>query len=149
MKTIEDLIEYSSIPESLIRAVVEQIGGWEEFTERAPEVAEHGADSGLSGFTLCADTVKFYASNRDGIRALANAQSAGYGDPAIVMVSKFQCLRGESWREYNLDTVGAVLYSPMPPEELLVDVYYVRVANALAWYALEEVSSAYVDMLEA
>lgn len=51
MKTIEDLIEFSGNPASLIRTVVERLGGWEEFTRRAPDIVNWGAGGRFSGFT--------------------------------------------------------------------------------------------------
>lgn len=141
MKTIEDLIEYSSIPESLIRAVVEQIGGWEEFTERAPEVAAHGADSGFSGFTLYADTVKFYTENRPAVLDLVKNGAVDMETGLISFICEFRCLKGT----YDAETsISATLYGPQDGQD-----FDLVAANALAWYALEEVSSAYVDMLEA
>ena len=44
MKTLKSLVEKSHINEKLIRAVVRQIGGWESFTQSAPDITNHGID---------------------------------------------------------------------------------------------------------
>ncbi len=40
---LKDFVRKSHIEPTLIRAVVRQIGGFEEFKERAPDVVNHGA----------------------------------------------------------------------------------------------------------
>lgn len=48
--TLKKLVERSNIPESLIRAVVRQMGGWESFKESAPDICRGGIDGGFHGF---------------------------------------------------------------------------------------------------
>ena len=47
MKTLKEFTEKSHINESLVRAVVRQSGGWEDFKEKALDVANHGAYAGF------------------------------------------------------------------------------------------------------
>ena len=42
--TLAKLIESTYIPAGLVRAVVRQFGGWESFTESAPEVCRAYCD---------------------------------------------------------------------------------------------------------
>lgn len=57
--TLKSLIANSSIPAPLIRAVVRQLGGWERFTEQAPDITSHGINGGYSGFIYYAETHAF------------------------------------------------------------------------------------------
>lgn len=123
--------------DDLARAVIRQAGGWESFTEMAQDVASHGANSGFSGFTYYVDTCRFYAVNRDSILAYARelAADVGYGD-LMALVAGFNCLKDSTESE-----IGLTLYGNKKQHDI-------QVANALAWFALEEVSHCYVDTIE-
>jgi len=139
MNTIKEFCSQSNVPEALVRAVVRQVGGWDSFREMAEDVANHGADSGFSGFCYHSETVKFAKANFESIYELASgmAQDCGY-DSVITMVAGFQCLkdwdRAEVERALFLKNKG----------EAETPVY-----NALAWFALEEVSRNYADTVAA
>jgi hypothetical protein len=138
MKTIKELISKSNIPEGLIRAVVRQSGDWEQFKESALDVVNHGADTGCnSGFIYYVDTVKFFTSHRDLIRQYATTMAEDAGMGVIEMIKKFRCLDNN----YSTDEVAQTLYGPKSKEDS-------QIANALAWFALEEVARAYSDALE-
>ena len=72
MKT---LIANSSIPATLIRAVVKNMGGWESFKESAQDVVDHGASCGFGNFIYYTDTITFTAKNRKAIAAYAAEQA--------------------------------------------------------------------------
>ena len=56
---LSDFVKQSTVPAKLIRAVVRQVGGWDNFTEIANDAARHGAAAGFVGFTYYDDTVAF------------------------------------------------------------------------------------------
>ncbi len=134
--TLKQFISDSHLSEALIRATVRQIGGWETFTNYAEDVANYGAASGFCGFTYYTDTLDFYAKNRDAIKELASGQADDFGLGMVEMIKGFNCLSDASD-----DEVGQTLYGPKAEHDT-------QVANALAWYALEEVSRAFADMME-
>ncbi len=139
MKTIKAFCEASHISPAIIRAVVRQLGGWDAFRESAADIANHGADGGFSGFIYYADTVRFARKNLDSIIELAADMARDIGEPgAFSLIAGFNCLRGD---DLSGDDVAAAIYRRN--DENAQTVY-----NALAWFALEEVARAYVDLVE-
>lgn len=139
MKTLKSFIEASNINESLIRAVVKQVGGWDTFKEMAQDVVNHGAVAGFSGFIYYNETGEFYASNRQALNEMASEMAKEFGqDSAAELVTGFRALNGD----YSEDEVAQALYGPIDEAETAI-------TNIMAWYALEEVSRAYVDSQEA
>lgn len=136
-KTVKAFAAQSNISEKLIRAVVRQNGGWESFQQVAQDIANHGADAGWIGFSYHADTVPFFTRNRGEIFHLAEEMATEFAQSTIQMIKGFRCLNGD----YSEDEIGATLYGPKPK----VDT---QIANALAWFALEEVARSYSDSLE-
>lgn len=136
--TIESLIKSSNIPESLIRAVVEQMGGWESFAESAPDICQHDIDGGFSGFIYNADTESFAKCNIDAISELASAQAQELGcDSTFAMIRGFGCFKGDAISDG--DMMRALCRGQNPQDG-------VNILNGLAWYAGEEVSRAYCDL---
>lgn len=138
MKT---LIDNSSIPTSLIRAVVKNMNGWDSFKESAQDVADHGAACGFGNFIYYTDTVAFTAKNRKSIAAYAAEQSKeiGYKDE-LEMILSFNGLQHD---DLTSSDVARALYGRLTDDDKKTTIY-----NALAWYTLEEVSRAYCDLLE-
>lgn len=123
--------------DDMARAVIRQAGGWESFTEMAQDVNNHGADSGFHGLTYYVDTCRFYAVNRDSILAYARELAADIGEGDLMtLIAGFNCLKDSTESE-----IGLTLYGTKKQHDT-------QVANALAWFALEEVSRRYVDMIE-
>lgn len=58
------LNDYSS-NKKLNEAVIEQMGGFESFSENAQDISNHGIDGGFSGFINYSETVEFSQNNRD------------------------------------------------------------------------------------
>jgi hypothetical protein len=125
-------INKSNLPASVVRAVVKKLGGWEEFKETAKDVNEHGADAGFSSFIYYSDTMRFYIKHRADINAMVTEQADQLGENLLTMVAGFRSLNGE----YSEDEVGQTMYGA----KHYVDTY---IANALAWFALEEVCRDY------
>lgn len=140
MKTIRDFTKQSNIDAGLIRAVIRQSGGWEAFKEDAQMICEHGIDGGYHGWIYYyPDTVPFYGRNRAAINAMAADMARDIGEGgAIELITGFNCLRGD----YTADEVGATMYGSKSRMNT-------QIANALAWFAAEEVARSYVDCLEA
>lgn len=138
MKT---LIADSSIPATLARAVVKNMGGWDSFKESAQDVVDHGAACGFGNFIYYTDTVAFTTKNRKAIAAYAAEQSKeiGYKDE-IEMILSFNGLQHDDLTSAD---IARALYGRLTDDDKKATIY-----NALAWYALEEVAWAYCDLLE-
>ena len=138
MKT---LIANSSIPATLIRAVVKNMGGWDSFKESAQDVVDHGASCGFGSFIYYTDTVTFTAKNRKAIAELAAQQAADFGDSSeIEMILGFNCLQHD---DLTSSDMARALYGRLTDYDKKTTIY-----NVLAWYALEEVARAYCDLVE-
>ncbi len=138
--TLSKLIDSSNIPAKLIRAVVNQIGGWESFTESAPDIANHGIDGGFSGFIYYSDTEPFARRNRALIAEMAAGQANDFGMGTLEMIRGFGCFRHGT--KPTDEEIGSALYAGKDAKDGL------PVLNALAWYAGEEVARAYNDLIE-
>lgn len=134
MPTLKKFIAESHIDAKLVRAVVRQIGGWESFTNYAPDVARHGADGGFSGFIYYCDTVPFAKKNRKEIVELAKNIADDFGEGVFKMIAGFRCLSGD----YSEGEIAEAIYNSKSENNT-------QVLNALAWFALEEVCRSYVD----
>lgn len=134
---MQDLINSSNIPASLVRATVRQAGGWESFKEMAEDVANHGADAGFSGFTYYTDTLAFYARQRSNIVAYAESYAYDLGENVLIMVRNFRCI-GE---DYSFSEIISTLYGSKSKHDT-------QISNCMAWFALEEVCRMYVDMMK-
>lgn len=144
MKTLDkcnlsQLCEQSNIPASLIRAVVRQLGGWESFTESAPDISNHGIDGGFHGFIYYSDTKPFAKRNRAAIAKMASDQASDFGTGVIEMIQNFGCFRNGT--KPTDSEVGSALYAGK-------DLNSSGVLNALAWYAGEEVAREYCRLTE-
>lgn len=131
------LIDSTNIPASLVRAVVRQFGGWQSFTESAPDVTRHGINSGFCGFTYHHDTESFARRNRADIATLAESQADDFGTTVTEMIQGFGCFRhGDKPTDSE---IGMALYAGKDQPDGC------NMLNALAWYAGEEVCRAYCD----
>ncbi|NDB96517.1 MAG: hypothetical protein EBZ78_10235 [Verrucomicrobia bacterium] len=136
--SLQGLINSTSIPESLVRAVVRQMGGWQSFKESAPDICRGGIDGGFSGFISYADTMKFAKKNREAIRQLAMDQAQEFGLGVVEMIKGFGCFRHSKPSDREIIDGLAGIAHPMG----------VNVLNALAWYAGEEVARAFCDAFD-
>ena len=138
---LKTLIANSSIPATLIRAVVKNMNGWDSFKESAQDVVDHGAACGFGNFVYYTDTVSFTAKNRKVIAELAAQQADDFGDSSeIEMILGFNCFRQD---DLTSSDIARALYGRLTDGDKKTVIY-----NALAWYALEEVARAYCDLLE-
>lgn len=133
--TIKNMIENSNIPASLIRSTIKQTGGFKRFKESAKDICNHGADCGFCGFTLYSDTVPFTRRNKKDLIEYMTQQIDDLEYKTILeFIASFRVLK-----YYNQDEIAQALYTGK--SDAVTDVY-----NALAWYALEEVSRLYTDL---
>ena len=129
--TLKQFISSSSIPASLIRSTVRQCGGWQCFKEIAGDVSRYGANTGWSGFIFYTETVAFAKRNKSAIMELCKDQAEdfyGRGTTIPQFIAYFNCLKG-----IDSESVAIALYAGKGED-------CTQVYNALAWYALEEVS---------
>jgi hypothetical protein len=134
--TISAFINSSSIPAKLIRSTIRQIGGFDEFKHYVVDVTKYGASGGFGGFTYYSDTVSFTKRNKKEILQYASEMANDIGEKsAIELIAGFNCLQLDSV------TVAEALFNPRSEDR--TNVY-----NALARFALEEVSRAWADMQE-
>ena len=132
MKTMKQFIAESHISAQLIRAVVRQIGGWESFTDHAADVMNHGADGGYHGFIYFTDTVSFVKRHKAAILDSCKQMADDLGEDVYTMIGGFNCLKISPME------AAEAIHNPRSDERGTV-------FNALAWYALEEVSRSYAD----
>lgn len=143
--TLKSFIESSYISPKLIRAVVNQLGGWEAFQEKALDITNHGAAGGFGGIIYYSETVAFSKKHKKLILEYAEQLAADIGDgDAFQLIAGFNCLRG---LELSPGQIAALIYGKEPrDDDRAAD--YTQVFNALCWFAAEEVSRSYVDFRE-
>ena len=135
--TLKEFIEESSIKGELVRAVVRQLGGWEEAKHSMPDIARHGIDGGFHGFIYYVDTVAFFKRNKKAILAMADECSRDFGyDSALYLFSTFNCMKG-----FSQDEIARAIYAGKGDCKE-------QIMNCLAWFAGEEVSRSYYDICE-
>ena len=136
--TMKKFIDRSNLPAPLIRAVIKQSGGWENFQEMARDVAEYGADKGFPGWISYSETTRFFRKNKNRKTILEYADElASYsGDDVLSLIQNFEIFRTAP---IKMDDLAKALYTGKGPE-------VTRVYNIMAWFALEEVSIAYVNL---
>lgn len=140
--TIKAFCNYSNIDPKLIRAVINQLGGWEAFQEKAPDIANHGAAGGFGGIIYHTETVPFGRKHKTLIVDYAEQLAADMGD-------------GDAWqliaslKELDL-TPGKIarLTLGREPKDDDGSADFTAIHNALCWFAAEEVSRSFVDFME-
>ena len=142
--TLKDLIDNTSIPAPLVRAVIKQFGDFEAFENSADDVVNHGIDGGFSGFIYHTDTVKFTRKNKRHILEYAGqlADDCGEGS-AVRLIANFNCLR--KYPDMKPDRIAELLYRPFKEDE---NGDTTAIFNTLAGFACEEVCQAWVDLKE-
>ena len=133
--THEQMVESSSIDESLIEAVIDQFGGWDEFVESAPDVCRHGISGGFGNFIYYKDTCAFFQDHRKAIVRHARDQADSLGEGLLEMVQSFRCVG----TGYTIDEIGEAIFG-LDGEEVI--------QNAMAWFIAEEVCRLYCDLLD-
>ena len=141
--TLKSFIENSHVPATLIRAIVAGNGGWNEFKERAQDIADHGSQSGCGGFIYYTETMSFTAKHRPLIVEFAEEQAKDFGyNSVITMIQNFNTIRDY---EFSHNDIAKALYGRLSNND--PDQRYIKeqVYNVLCWYIEEEVSRSFVD----
>ena len=133
--TLKAFIKNSHIDPKLIRAVVRQLGGYDEFKQSAQDITRHGISGGYGGFIYYTDTVAFTQNNKKAILELAANLADDIGEDTIKMIGNFNGLKMDSVE------VAEAIYNPKSDNKT-------QVFNALAWFVAEEVCNSYVNFLE-
>ena len=61
---MSDFLKAANINPKLASTVIRQFGGWEDFKEKAPDVANHGIEGGYRGFIYYAETAAFVKKHK-------------------------------------------------------------------------------------
>lgn len=159
MKSMKQVIEQTAMPAKLVRAVIHQLNGkgrldWQDIHNNLSDITNHGIDGGFNGFVYTRDTVAFFKRNRKEILELVEQQADELSESPINMVASFRCLAGipasrkivngsmaelsQNWNNEFAKSVAHCLYGRITDEDI-------DVANALAWFAGEEVARAFCD----
>ena len=135
MKTAKQASENSGIPIRLIRSVIRTVG-----KDSIEDIYNHGADGGYPGITYYHDTIAFYRRNRADIIELAHRMAEDLGEDMLSMIPGFNCLKQDNpqYKRETLDEIGRTIYGRMNSDDT-------QVANALCWFACEEVARALCD----
>lgn len=138
-KMEENFLENHSSNPDLAKAVIEQMGGSENFAENANDISSHGIDGGFNGFVNYTDTVKFTEENYGAIMDSLKSDMDNFGNESVPeMMSHWKSLN-----DLSQDEIAEVINGKDPENENYTQVY-----NALAWNAAEQVSYEYSNALE-
>ena len=139
LPTLKSVCAEIGAPEKLVRAVVRQLGGWDEDTAQScRDIARFGIGGGFSGFVNHIDTVAFFKRNKNYILELAESEAFYFGENDILsFFSSFNCMKSLDISETEL---AKALFTGKGEQ---VD----QILNCLAWYAAETVAREIHDIL--
>ena len=133
MRTVKQASEQYGIPTTLINACIRAVG-----KESLPDVMTHGANTGWPGFTYTADCAAFFNRHKVAILRMVNDIASDLGEAPAPMVAGFNYLKIKADDSEGMRAVYRALDGRVQGDET-------QVANALAWFALEEVARAMCD----
>ena len=125
-------MESTSTIDRLVKATAKQVGGKNALKEMAQDVCIHGAAGGFHGFIYYHETEEFFLKNKALIVEMAQEMADSIGESLTAMIQGFSCL------DATEEEIGKTLYGT----RRTVDRF---VANALAWFTLEEVARHLTD----
>ena len=125
-------MESTSTIDRLVKATAKQVGGKDALRKMAQDVCNHGAQGGFHGFIYYHETEKFFLKNKALIVEMAQEMADSLGEPLIGMIKNFNCL------DATEEEIGQTLYGTRRNCDRFV-------ANALAWFTLEEVARHLTD----
>jgi hypothetical protein len=134
MTTVAQAARNTGLQPKLINSVIRQLGG----RDSLQDIANHGIDGGFHGFIYYTETFAFWKRNRGLIADLAREQASEFGTDAVSMIAGFNCLKNDDDAQLR-DSIGRAIYGGRMSQNNDCDSL---VANALAWYAAEEVARA-------
>lgn len=137
---MSDFLKAANTNPKLSSAVIRQFGGWEDFREKAHDVANHGIDGGYCGFIYYTETTAFTKKHKKVIIENVKQFADDVGESFTKVIADFNCLKNSGITD---DDVIMCLMSPRScDEDVLQQVY-----NALAWYAGETVAHEYAEFV--
>jgi hypothetical protein len=139
MKVTATKLIDSGYDPKLVRSIIRRFG--EEWPAMFRDVCRGGAAAGWPGFTYYHDTVGFFKRHRKAIVAMVEELADDLGVCPMEMVAGFNCL-DDSDKRMLMASIARCLYGGRLTDE------DTDVANALAWFALEEVAQRYDDLTE-
>ena len=125
-------MESTSTIDRLVKATAKQVGGKDALKEMAQDVCIHGAAGGFHGFVYYHETALFFLKNKALIVEMAQEMADSLGEPLIGMIKSFSCL------DATEEEIGKTIYGTKKNCDQMV-------ANALAWFCLEEVARHLTD----
>ena len=137
---MSDFLKAANTDPKLTAAVIRQFGGWENFQEKAPDVANYGIQGGYCGFIYYDDTTAFVKKHKKLIIENIVQLADEIGENFAKVIADFNCLKKSGITEN--DVIIALMYTRLNDDYLMREVY-----NALAWYAGETVALGYVDFI--
>lgn len=132
MKTKSQVLREYPDQKKLINAVIDRVG-----VDSMEDIINHGIDSGFNGFVYYSDTVAFWNKYKKDIMKLAEDMAGDVGENIMEMIGGFGCLKyydykTSKWTDTEGQTaIGQTIYGGKTDDE---------VANAMAWFAAEEVA---------
>lgn len=124
-----------NMSEALATALINQMGGVEDFIEEYEDIANHGANNGTSGFIWHNELEAFYKENKEQILTFTKEQAKEFGTSMGEMVSNFNTLRGN----VDVEDVYEVLYADEDNDN------YHNIIDTMCWFCLEELSRSFSD----
>lgn len=131
----------------LASIVLSQLGGGKDAIQSAIDAANHGGNSGFSGFTYSAEMQTWFRRNKTAIRAALKSMADDLGEDTVSMIRGFGCLtdnRKPHTASLNdrstvtAEEVGSVLWGDGSDAGDMQNM----IVDALCWFALEEVGRA-------
>lgn len=133
-KSIKEISEITGFSEKLIRSCIRRLGGEESLVD----VNRAGAIGGFSGFIYYHETVDFFIKFRNELCSVIVNDANYLGVPVIEFVQGI-CTTDES----EIDIIYVIGGGLVLGDDVVGN--YDRIVNAIVWYALESITSAYCE----
>lgn len=134
--TMNAVIENSVLEASVIRSLVRWHGGWSEFKAISRDIANYGANTGIS-FIMYTDSAKSFKANAPALKRWVSELATDYDHGVLEML--------QSWKGigkiYSLDEIGSALYAGKGDS---VDSVY----STIIYAAVEEIANTIVNMVD-
>lgn len=137
---IQQLKENSEIHPTLIDEVINQFGGWDEFTEAANDVYHNGITGGFGGFIYYWETSEFFDNNREYITLEIEDFAEECGTNIIDYIHTQ--INGQLEEPFTNSEIAKILYTKNPVE------YSEQLKCWATWFAAESVCNSYCRILE-
>jgi len=131
MKTIDQVLKEHGEYASLIKAVVEQLGG----TDYILDIVNSGMEAGFPGFTYTNDNVEFYRKNKKQILKLLVIIAESWSEPVLRFIKQFSFLKNS---DYDNNDIINILFEKYNSK-------YDEIYQALTWFAAEIICSLFEE----